>query len=135
MEELVAKGQAVDPKERVRTIREMYLSVSEAKLNSCKECHDLDNSPDFLKEGAFIDYWSQVQHGRSAIDKINGLLQSVSKGKRPIEELSLIEDWTADLADQAPNKVAEVEAMLDALSNKTNKALEIVNQALKRLGE
>ena len=135
MEDLVAKGQAVDPKERVRKIREMYLSVSEAKLNSCKECHDLDNSPDFLKEGAFADYWSQVQHGRTAMDKINGLLKSVSKGKRPVEDLGLIEDWTADLAEQAPDKVAEVEAMLNALSKNPDNASEIVNQTLKRLGE
>ena len=119
----------------MRKIREMYLSVSEAKLNSCKECHDLDNSPDFLKEGAFDDYWSQVQHGRPAMDKINGLLKSVSKGKRPREDLGLIEDWTADLADQDPAKVAEVEALLNALSKNPNNALEIVNQTLKRLGE
>tara|TARA_B110000495_G_C23040442_1_gene623687 strand:- start:1118 stop:2920 length:1803 start_codon:yes stop_codon:yes gene_type:complete len=135
MEELVAKGQAVDPKERVRTIREMYLSVSEARLNSCKECHDLDNSPDFLKEGAFDDYWPQVAHGRPAMDKIEGLLNSVSKGTRPVEALSLIEDWTADLGDQEPTKVAEIEAMLNALSKNPNKALEIVNQTLKGLGK
>ena len=69
------------------------------------------------------------------MDKINGLLKSVSKGKRPREDLGLIEDWTADLADQDPAKVAEVEALLNALSKNPNNALEIVNQTLKRLGE
>ena len=62
-------------------------------------------------------------------------MKSVSKGSRPVEELILIEDWTADLADQDPAKVAEIEAMLDALSENPNNALEIVNQTLKRLGK
>jgi len=26
------------------------------------ECHDIDNSPDFHKEGAFDDYWAEVEH-------------------------------------------------------------------------
>jgi len=69
------------------------------------------------------------------MDKINGLLKSVSKGTRPVEELGLIEDWFADLADQAPDKVAEIEAMLNAIGENPNDALEIVNQTLKRLSE
>lgn len=28
----------------------------------CIECHDLDNSPDFHKEGAFEKYWEKVKH-------------------------------------------------------------------------
>jgi hypothetical protein len=28
----------------------------------CLECHDLDNSPDFHKLGAFEEYWKQVEH-------------------------------------------------------------------------
>jgi len=28
----------------------------------CLECHDLDNSPDFHKPGAFDKYWIEVEH-------------------------------------------------------------------------
>ena len=37
------------------------LPLSEAR-ERCMECHDLDNSPDFHKPGAFDEYWSQVEH-------------------------------------------------------------------------
>jgi hypothetical protein len=33
-----------------------------AAERKCIECHDLDNSPDFHKEGAFEKYWKQVEH-------------------------------------------------------------------------
>jgi hypothetical protein len=26
------------------------------------ECHDLDNSPEFHKPGAFEKYWKQIEH-------------------------------------------------------------------------
>jgi hypothetical protein len=26
------------------------------------ECHDLDNSPDFHKAGAFDEFWKKVEH-------------------------------------------------------------------------
>ena len=29
---------------------------------SCLECHDLDNSPDFHHEGAFQEYWNKISH-------------------------------------------------------------------------
>ena len=28
----------------------------------CLECHDLDNSPDFHRTGAFEEYWAKVEH-------------------------------------------------------------------------
>ena len=37
--------------------------AEEAKKTMCYECHDLDNSPDFHKDGAFDEYWSKVEHG------------------------------------------------------------------------
>jgi hypothetical protein len=42
--------------------REMRVTLEEAKRNACMECHDLDNSPDFLKEGAFEKYWPKIEH-------------------------------------------------------------------------
>ncbi|TWT94256.1 multiheme c-type cytochrome [Neorhodopirellula pilleata] len=39
----------------------MQLPLADAR-EKCMECHDLDNSPDFHEEGAFDDYWSQVEH-------------------------------------------------------------------------
>ena len=39
----------------------MRLTLDKAR-DRCMECHDLDNSPDFHEEGAFDDYWSQVEH-------------------------------------------------------------------------
>ncbi len=42
---------------------EMRLPLSGgAAERKCIECHDLDNSPDFHKEGAFEKYWKQVEH-------------------------------------------------------------------------
>ncbi|QDS86343.1 Cytochrome c-554 precursor [Rosistilla ulvae] len=39
----------------------MRLPLDQAR-EKCMECHDLDNSPDFHKEGAFEKYWEQVKH-------------------------------------------------------------------------
>ena len=34
-----------------------------AEQNVCMKCHDLDNSPNFSKAGAFEkDYWPKVEH-------------------------------------------------------------------------
>jgi hypothetical protein len=33
-----------------------------AAERKCLECHDLDNSPDFHKPGAFETYWAEVEH-------------------------------------------------------------------------
>ena len=40
---------------------EMRLPLSEAR-DLCLQCHDLDNDPDFQKEGAFEKYWDQIKH-------------------------------------------------------------------------
>jgi hypothetical protein len=39
----------------------MRLPLSKAE-DKCRECHDLDNDPDFNKEGAFDKYWPKVEH-------------------------------------------------------------------------
>lgn len=41
---------------------EMRVTLDEARKNACAECHDLDNSPDFLREGAFDEYWPKIEH-------------------------------------------------------------------------
>jgi hypothetical protein len=40
---------------------EMRLPLERAQ-DKCNECHDIDNSPDFHKDGAFEKYWEQVKH-------------------------------------------------------------------------
>ena len=39
----------------------MRLPLDKAQ-DKCLECHDIDNSPEFHKEGAFERYWEQVKH-------------------------------------------------------------------------
>ena len=41
--------------------QEMVLTLEKAEA-FCKRCHDLDNSPDFHKPGAFDEYWEKVEH-------------------------------------------------------------------------
>jgi hypothetical protein len=41
---------------------EMRLTLKEARESSCVQCHDLDNSPDFVKEGGFDEYWPKIEH-------------------------------------------------------------------------
>jgi hypothetical protein len=41
---------------------EMRLTLEEAKTTKCFQCHDLDNSPAFQKEGAFEEFWEQIKH-------------------------------------------------------------------------
>jgi hypothetical protein len=40
---------------------QMRLELSKAEQR-CMECHDLDNSPDFHKAGAFEEYWKTIAH-------------------------------------------------------------------------
>jgi hypothetical protein len=40
---------------------QMRLTLDRAQ-DKCLECHDIDNSPDFHKTGAFEEYWEQVKH-------------------------------------------------------------------------
>ena len=41
--------------------REMVLQLSKAEQR-CLECHDIDNDPHFHHEGAFEEYWEQIEH-------------------------------------------------------------------------
>ncbi|MEX0586161.1 MAG: multiheme c-type cytochrome [Pirellulales bacterium] len=41
--------------------QEMRLPLARAR-QTCLRCHDLDNSPDFSKPGAFETYWKKVEH-------------------------------------------------------------------------
>jgi len=53
-------GDASD--EMLETLRvAMRLPLNKAE-DKCRECHDLDNDPDFQKEGAFDKYWPMVEH-------------------------------------------------------------------------
>jgi hypothetical protein len=40
----------------------MRLTYAEAQAGACQKCHDLDNSPEFQKEGAFERYWAEIEH-------------------------------------------------------------------------
>jgi len=41
--------------------QEMVLPLDKAR-ETCLQCHDLDNSPDFHAKGAFEEYWEKVAH-------------------------------------------------------------------------
>jgi hypothetical protein len=56
MGEVDLDGDAI---ERLR--QEMRLPLDRAE-KKCLECHDLDNDPNFQKEGAFEKYWEQIKH-------------------------------------------------------------------------
>jgi hypothetical protein len=36
--------------------------VGQVAEKKCIECHDLDNSPEFHKDGAFERYWKKIEH-------------------------------------------------------------------------
>jgi hypothetical protein len=56
------QGDVKASEEELTKLREsVRLPLTEAE-ETCMECHDLDNSPDFLKPGAFLKYWKKVQH-------------------------------------------------------------------------
>lgn len=55
-------GEKGEDKElRAKLIEEMRLPLASAH-DKCMECHDLDNSPEFHKDGAFEKYWKEVAH-------------------------------------------------------------------------
>lgn len=62
MEQAASKGN-VDQTRLQKLREELDITIAQAKATVCKECHDLDNSPDFLKEGGFEKYWEAVKHG------------------------------------------------------------------------
>jgi hypothetical protein len=58
----VENGDVEATERQIAEIREvMKLPLASAK-QKCLECHDLDNSPDFHQEGAFEEYWKQIEH-------------------------------------------------------------------------
>jgi tRNA-binding EMAP/Myf-like protein len=48
--------------EEIQRLRESVRLLLADARTKCLECHDLDNSPDFHLDGAFEEYWSQVEH-------------------------------------------------------------------------
>lgn len=40
----------------------LKLTAGWAKDNVCNKCHDADNSPEFIKPGAFEKYWPKIEH-------------------------------------------------------------------------
>ena len=63
IEERAGKGERVDQALRKELAEQLDVTIAESRANACKECHDLDNSPDFLKEGGFDEYWPKIEHG------------------------------------------------------------------------
>lgn len=53
------EGADDDVADRLRAEMVLKLDVAE---RTCIKCHDLENSPDFHKPGAFEKYWKQVEH-------------------------------------------------------------------------
>jgi hypothetical protein len=54
------EGDADDAtKQKLRAEMILKLDVAE---RTCVKCHDIDNSPDFHKAGAFEKYWKRVEH-------------------------------------------------------------------------
>jgi hypothetical protein len=62
LEHVQAEEDATSDKKLLDELRaSMRLTLANAQ-EKCLECHDIDNSPDFHKEGAFEKYWEQVKH-------------------------------------------------------------------------
>lgn len=62
LEHVQGEEDAATDKKRLEELRSsMRLTLANAQ-EKCLECHDIDNSPDFHKEGAFEKYWEQVKH-------------------------------------------------------------------------
>ena len=56
------KGKKFSAKELDDDLLSVRLTLKEAENEHCGQCHDADNSPDFLKDGAFKKYWAQIEH-------------------------------------------------------------------------
>ncbi len=63
IQEEKSKGRPVDERLLKKLAQEMVITLEQARNGACKECHDLDNSPDFLKDGGFDEYWPKIEHG------------------------------------------------------------------------
>ena len=60
-EENSSGDSSADKKQLEELRNSMRLTLANAQ-EKCLECHDIDNSPDFHKEGAFEKFWEQVKH-------------------------------------------------------------------------
>jgi hypothetical protein len=47
--------------EKASARQQMRVTIAQAKASICAACHDLDNSPDYVKHG-FDAYWPKVEH-------------------------------------------------------------------------
>lgn len=57
------KNKADDSALLVKLREEMRLTVAEARESACVQCHDLDNSPDYVKDKTGFDrYWPEIEH-------------------------------------------------------------------------
>lgn len=63
IQQLKDQKKPFDENLRKKLADEMVITIEQAREGACKECHDLDNSPDFLKEGGFDKYWPTIEHG------------------------------------------------------------------------
>ncbi len=55
-------GDIQADEELLKKLREeMRLPLAQAQ-EKCLECHDIDNSPNFHRDGAFEEFWDQVKH-------------------------------------------------------------------------
>ncbi|MFZ4081869.1 MAG: multiheme c-type cytochrome [Pirellula sp.] len=60
-EENSSGDSSADKKQLEELRNSMRLTLANAQ-EKCLECHDIDNSPEFHKEGAFEKFWEQVKH-------------------------------------------------------------------------
>jgi hypothetical protein len=79
IQRLVDQKKPYDKKLQQKYKDEMILTLAEARDGHCKQCHDLDNSPDFLKEGGFDEYWPKIKHGNPKKNVAGGNQQAVGK--------------------------------------------------------
>jgi hypothetical protein len=55
-------GDIDSTKEEMEAFRTQMKLTLDRSQDKCLECHDIDNSPDFHKDGAFESYWDKVKH-------------------------------------------------------------------------
>jgi hypothetical protein len=55
-------GDIESTKEEMEAFRAQMKLTLDRSQDKCLECHDIDNSPDFHKDGAFEAYWDKVKH-------------------------------------------------------------------------
>jgi hypothetical protein len=55
-------GDTTQDRQLLESLRAQMRITLEHAQDKCLECHDIDNSPEFHKPGAFESYWDQVKH-------------------------------------------------------------------------